>query len=157
MKRTTPSAYAEGWSVAYNVAGSLNTSADAVRETLFHEIFHLDDAAHDEWSGRVLRPIFDAIVQKCAARTACLGPFAPNDTMVRGGTYYAFQPNNGDAVHEYAAELALRYYRDNRASMRGEALKKPGFKCGPPENQRAWTAIAGEFFGGVDRTPTCTQ
>lgn len=157
VKRTTPSAYADGWSVAYNVAGSLNTSADAVRETLFHEIFHLDDAAHDDWSGRVLRPIFDAIVQKCGARTTCLGPFAPNDTMVRGGTYYAFQPNNGDAVHEYAAELALRYYRDNRLTMRGEALKKPGFKCGPPENQRAWTAIAGEFFGGFDRTPSCTQ
>jgi hypothetical protein len=157
VKRTTPSAYADGWSVAYNVAGSLNTSADAVRETLFHEIFHLDDAAHDDWSGRVLRPIFDGIVQKCGARTTCLGPFAPNDTMVRGGTYYAFQPNNGDAVHEYAAELALRYYRDNRATMRGEALKKPGFKCGPPENQRAWTAIADEFFGGFDRTPTCTQ
>ncbi len=157
VKRTTPSAYADGWSVAYNVAGSLNTSADAVRETLFHEIFHLDDAAHGDWSSRALRPIFDAIVQKCGARTACLGPFAPNDTMVRGGTFYAFQPNNGDAVHEYAAELALRYYRDNRASMRGEALKKPGFKCGPPENQRAWAALADEFFGRVDRTPICTR
>ena len=157
VKRTTPSAYASGWSVAYNVAGSLNTSADAVRETLFHEIFHLDDAAHDDWSGRALRPIFDVIVQKCGARTACLGPFAPNDTMVRGGTFYAFQPNNGDAVHEYAAELALRYYRENRASMRGEALKNPGFKCGPPENQRAWAALSAEFFGGADRTPTCTQ
>ena len=77
--------------------------------------------------------------------------------MVRGGTYYAFQPNNGDAVHEYAAELALRYYRENRASMREEALKKPGFKCGPPENLRAWSALSAEFFGGVDRTPTCTQ
>ena len=77
--------------------------------------------------------------------------------MVRGGTYYAFQPNNGDAVHEYAAELALRYYRDNRVSMRGEALKKPGFKCGPPGNQRAWAALSGEFFGGVDRTPSCAR
>jgi hypothetical protein len=157
VKRTTPSAYASGWSVAYNVAGSLNTSADAVRETLFHEIFHLDDAAHDDWSARVLRPTFDAIVRRCGTRVACLSPYAPNDTMVRGGTFYAFQPNNGDAVHEYAAELALRYYRDNRAAIRGEPSKKPGFKCGPPENQRAWEAMAGEFFGGADRTPICAR
>ncbi len=157
VKRTTPSAYAGRWSVAYNVKGSLNTSADAVRETLFHEIFHLDDAAHDGWSARVLRPTFDAIVLKCGTRVACLGPYAPNDTMVRGGTYYAFQPNNGDAVHEYAAELGLRYYRENRAAIRGGALKKPGFKCGPPENRRAWEALSGEFFGGADRTPICTQ
>jgi hypothetical protein len=156
VKRTTPSAYADRWSVAYNVAGSLNTSADAVRETLFHEIFHLDDAAHDDWSARVLRSTFDAIVLRCGTRAPCLAPYAPNDTMVRGGTYYAFQPNNGDAVHEYAAELALRYYRENRASIRGETLTKPGFKCGPPENQRAWEALASEFFGGVDRTPTCS-
>jgi len=157
VKRTTPSAYADRWSVAYNVAGSLNTSADAVRETLFHEIFHLDDAAHGDWSARALRSTFDAIVQRCGTRTACLGPYAPNDTLVRGGTYYAFQPNNGDAVHEYAAELALRYYRDNRAAIRGEAAKKPGFKCGPEENRRAWEALAGEFFGGADRTPACSR
>jgi hypothetical protein len=157
VKRTTPSAYADRWSVAYNVAGSLNTSADAVRETLFHEIFHLDDAAHDDWSARALRPTFDAIVLRCGTLATCLAPYAPNDTMVRGGTYYAFQPNNGDAVHEYAAELALRYYRENRAAIRGETLKKPGFKCGPPENQRAWEAMVGEFFGGADRTPGCSR
>jgi hypothetical protein len=157
VKRTTPSAYAVSWSVAYNVKGSLNTSAEAVRETLFHEIFHLDDAAHDDWSARALRPTFDAIVRECGTRSACLAPYAPNDTMVRGGTYYAFQPNNGDAVHEYAAELALRYYRESRAAIRGEALKKPGFKCGPPANQRAWDALRGEFFGGVDRTPPCSR
>jgi hypothetical protein len=160
VKRTTPSAYADGWSVAYNVAGSLNTSADAVRETLFHEIFHLDDAAHGDWSARALRPTFDAIVQRCGTRDACLGPYAPNDTRVRGGTYYAFQPNNGDAVHEYAAELALRYYRENRAAIRGEAASRattPRFKCGPDENRRAWEALAGEFFGGADRTPDCAR
>ena len=157
VKRTTPSAYAVSWSIAYNVKGSLNTSADAVRETLFHEIFHLDDAAHDDWSARALRPTFDAIVHECGTLSACLAPYAPNDTMVRGGTYYAFQPNNGDAVHEYAAELALRYYRENRAAIRGEALKKPGFRCGPPPNQRAWAALAAEFFGGVDRTPSCSR
>ena len=157
VKRTTPSAYADRWSVAYNVAGSLNTSADAVRETLFHEIFHLDDAAHGGWSARALRPTFDAVVQRCGTRTACLAPYAPNDTRVRGGTYYAFQPNNGDAVHEYAAELALRYYRENRAAIRGEAPKKPGFKCGPAENGRAWEALRGEFFGGADRTPACSR
>ena len=76
---------------------------------------------------------------------------------MRGGTYYAFQPNNGDAVHEYAAELALRYYRENRAAMRGETLHHALFKCGPVENQHAWRAIRDEFFGGADRTPNCSR
>jgi hypothetical protein len=152
--RTTPSAYAEGWAVSYNVDGSLNTSAEAVREILFHEIFHLNDAAHGDWSPRALGPTFDAIVRRCGSSLACLAPYAPTDTRVRGGTYYAFQPNNGAAVHEYAAELALRYYREERAAMRGESKGKP-FKCGPEENQRSWSLLTTEFFGGVDRTKGC--
>ena len=60
-------------------------------------------------------------------------------------------------MHEYAAELALRYYRENRAAIRGETLKKPGFKCGPEENRRAWEALVSEFFGGADRTPSCSR
>jgi hypothetical protein len=151
--RTTPSAYAEAWSVSYNVSGSLHSSADAVRETLFHEVFHLNDAGFSE---RVLRPIFDAIVGRCGTRVACLRPYAPGDTMVRGGTYYAFQPDNGDAVHEYAAELALRWYREQRAVQRGEKLGRPPFKCGPDENRRAWDAMVTEFFGGADAVPGCS-
>jgi hypothetical protein len=150
--RTTPSAYASGWSVAYNVDGSLMTSADAVRETLFHEIFHLNDAAHADWSQRVLEPIFRGIVARCGAKTPCLAPYAPGSTMVRGGTYYAFYPGNG--VVEYAAELALRYYREHRAVFRKERVQTP-FKCARAENARAWRAMADEFFGGVDRTPPC--
>jgi hypothetical protein len=155
VRRTTPSAYAGGWDVSYNVSGSLNGSADAVRETLFHEVFHLNDAAHGDWSARALRAIFDAIVARCGTRVACLRPYAPGDTMVRGGTYYAFQPDNGDAVHEYAAELALRWYREQRAVQRGEKLGRPAFKCGPEENRRAWEAIVAEFFGGADAVPAC--
>jgi hypothetical protein len=74
--------------------------------------------------------------------------------QVRGGTYYAFQENNGDAVHEYAAELALRYYREQRAVLRGEPTGKR-FKCGPPENAQAWGLVAAEFFRGEDRTGPC--
>ena len=29
------------------------------------------------------------------------------------------------------------------------------FKCGPPENARAWRLLVDEFFGGLDRTPAC--
>jgi hypothetical protein len=153
--RTTPSAYAGGWDVSYNVSGSLHGSADAVRETLFHEVFHLNDAAHDDWSARRLRAIFDAIVGRCGTQAACLRPYAPGDTMVRGGTYYAFQPDNGDSVHEYAAELAVRWYREQRAMQRREKLGRPAFKCGPEENRRAWEAIVAEFFGGADAVPAC--
>jgi hypothetical protein len=153
--RTTPSAYAGGWSVSYNVSGSLFGSADAVRETLFHEVFHLNDADHDDWSPRRLRAIFDSIVARCGTRVACLRPYAPGDTLVKGGTYYAFQPDNGETVREYAAELALRWYREQRAVQRGERLGQAAFKCGPAENRRAWEAMVSEFFGGADAVPAC--
>jgi hypothetical protein len=150
---TTPNAFAEGWTVSYNVNGSIDTSADAARETLFHEIFHLDDADHGDWSPKNLTATQDAIERKCGTHTACLAPYAPTSTIVRRGTYYAFQPGND--VHEYAAEVALRWYREQRAVVRGEHPVRPAFKCGPPENKRAWDAIAAEFFGGVDLVPGC--
>jgi len=150
--RTTPSAYAQGWEVSYNVSGSLHANADAVRETLFHEVFHSNDAAHGQWSQAALSPIADAILEKCGQKTACLSPYAPGTTMVRGGTYYAFQKGNG--VHEYAAELGTRYFLEHRAILRGERHAKGSFKCGPPENARAWKLIADELFG-VDLTPEC--
>jgi hypothetical protein len=150
----TPSAYSSGWTIAYNLSGSLNTSADAVRELLFHEIFHSNDEDHGDWSVRVLAPTFDSIVARCGTRIACLTPFTPTEMTVRGGTYYAFQPNNGAAVREYAAELALRYYREQRAIARGLPAPKP-FKCGPEENATAWKLLVDEFFGGVDRSRAC--
>lgn len=149
----TPSAYAAGWTVAYNVAGSLNYSDDEVRETLFHEVFHLNDEAHGDWSARALAADYDAIVKKCGADTACLTPYAPNRTKVRGGTYYAFQPGND--VREYAAELAVRYYREQRGALGQGPKVDPRFVCGRPENRRAWAALVHEFFRDVDRAPPC--
>ncbi len=159
VNRRTPSAYASEWSIGYNVSGSLHASVDAVRETLFHEIFHLNDADHPvgstSWSAHTLRKIQNAILAQCSTRITCLTPYAPMPTMVRGGTYYAFQPNNGDAVHEYAAELATRYYREHRAILRGEKLPARPFKCGPRENAEAWKLLVDEFFGGIDLVPAC--
>jgi len=156
--RTTPSAYADGWTISYNVSGSLHSSADAVRETMFHEIYHLNDRDHGHWSEQHLTPIFDAIVARCTNQrgkldTACLRPYAPHHVMVRGGTYYAFQPGNG--VWEYAAELATRYYVEHREIFAGRTLAKPPFKCGPEENARSWKLLADEFFGGIDHVPAC--
>lgn len=150
--RTTPSAYATGWEVSYNVSGSLHANVDAVRETMFHEIFHSNDAAHGQWSSKALTSIVDGILDRCGQKTACLAPYAPGTTMVRGGTYYAFQKGNG--VWEYAAELATRYFQEHRAILKGDRLAKPPFKCGPPENGKAWSALVDEFFG-VDLTPAC--
>jgi hypothetical protein len=150
---TTPNAFAEGWTVSYNVNGSIDTTADRARETLFHETFHLNDADHGDWSPAHVAAIQRDIEHKCGTRSACLAPYAPTQTMVRGGTYYAFQPGND--AHEYAAEVALRWYREQRAVVRGERPVHPAFKCGPGENRRAWEAIAAEFFGGVDLTPPC--
>ncbi len=153
VKKRTPTAYAHDWTIAYNLAGSLLVSEDATRETLFHEVFHLNDGAHGWWSGRALASAYDAIVAKCGQVATCLAPYAPTETMVKGGTYYAFHANNG--VVEYAAELALRYYREQRAVQRGAKLAKKPFKCGPAENARTWERMRDEFFGGVDKTSPC--
>jgi hypothetical protein len=155
--RTTPSAYTEGtWEAYYNVSGSLVASAAGVRDTLFHEFFHINDWNHDGWS-RALAPLVAGIASRCGTRTACLAPYTPTDTLVRGGTYYAFQPDNGPLEVEYSAELASRYYAEQRAAMKHTRLSKPPFKCGPPENRRAWDLVVNEFFGGADLVPPCAS
>lgn len=153
--RTTPSAFTEGtWEVAYNVAGSLVSSGPAVRETLYHEIFHINDWAHGEWS-KALEPIVSTIVARCGTRSTCLAPYTPTKMMVRSGTYYAFQPDNGSMTMEYAAELATRFFEEQSAAMGGRPRSEPAFKCGPVENGRAWQLLASEFFGGRDLVPAC--
>lgn len=147
-----PSAFAINRNIGYNLFGALNVSEEAVRDTLFHEIFHLNDAWHDGWSGRALAPIFDRITAGCAGKNACLAARSPTDTM-KGGTYYAFDPQGG--VREYAAELGLRYYREHRLVLEGKPLPVAPFKCGAPENQEAWKLVADELFGGVDLVPAC--
>ena len=102
-------------------------------------------------------PRYAAIVAKCGTKLACLEPYAPNKTVVRGGTYYAFQPDNGDTVHEYAAELAVRYFNEQREILTTTKLKRAAFKCGTPENARAWKALVDEFFGGRDLVPVCAS
>jgi hypothetical protein len=156
IAKRTPSAYAIGWSVTYNVRGTLLSYQAGVRETLFHEIFHLNDAAHDDWSTRALATDYAAILARCPSLTrACLAPYAPNSTTVRGGTYYAFQQNNGESVREYAAELAVRYYKEHTELAATGKLAAAPFKCGSPENARAWSALVVEFFAGIDHTGPC--
>ncbi len=164
--RTTPSAWATTdpvWSIAINVRGSLLKNEDAFRETLFHELFHLHDQTHNDWSSRTLTKLHEEIQSECGMtsratneqKNACLTKFAPGTTKVRGGVYYAFQPNNGVNVREYAAELALRFYLEHRKLQRGEPIAAP-FKCAHARNQRAWSLLSQEFFGGIDRV-SCTN
>jgi hypothetical protein len=159
IKKKTPSAYATNWTVEYNVEGSLLTSAAGVRETLFHELFHVNDEAHEEWSAKHLQADYDAIIKLCGATPAlrCLAPFAPNVTMVRGGTFYAFQQNNGNGVHEYAAELAVRYFNEQSEMLSAKKLAHKAFKCGPAANARSWKALVDEFFAGRDLVPPCSS
>ncbi len=60
-------------------------------------------------------------------------------------------------MREYAAELALRYYREQRSILLGLPgdPKARSFKCGPPENVRAWERMRDEYFSGVDVVPAC--
>jgi hypothetical protein len=152
VKKRTPAAFAHGWTVSYNVNGTLNHGPGVVRDLLFHEIFHLNDYDHENWSSTALGEIFDGLVARCGTRIKCLTPYAPGWLKVRGGTYYAFMPGNG--VVEYAAELAMNYLREQLAMQAGRGVKQP-FKCGPPENGRAWKLLVDEFFAGVDRVPAC--
>jgi len=133
-----------------------STRSTGVRETYFHELFHLNDFDHNDWSKQRLAKDYAAIVKQCGTRVTCLEPYAPNTTKVRAtGTYYAFQPNNGDGVHEYAAELAVRYWKEQSEMLSAGKLSRRAFKCGTPENARSWKALIDEFFGGRDLTPAC--
>lgn len=153
--KRTPSAMALDWLLAYNVSGSLNKSQASVRELIVHEVFHFHDQAANHWSRRALGDLVDAIVAECGTDIECLRPYAPNRTRVIGGTWYAFQPDNGDIAHEYAAELAVRYFNEQREILDGREPIQPAFKCGPPETAQAWQALVDEFFGGVDRVAEC--
>lgn len=154
VKRKTPSAFAINWSVAYNVSGSLLGTESGVRGTLFHEIFHLNDQEHRQWSARKLSGIYDRIVALCGTAVKCLEPYTPDSIKVYGGTYYDFQPGNG--VHEYAADIGKRYYLEHRAFLKKEKLGTL-FKCRNDDNAKAWQLVVDEFFGGVDLLPECPK
>jgi hypothetical protein len=150
--KQAPSAFAVQKNLGYNLYGVVNISAEAVRDTLFHEVFHLNDGWREGWSARALAPIHARIVARCGKKSACLAPYSPTETMM-DGAYYAFAGRG--AAREYAAELALRYYRESRAILEGKPLPARPFKCGPAENKEAWRLLVREFFGGVDPVPEC--
>jgi len=152
VKRRTPSAFAEGWTVSHNVSGSLFWSPRATADTYVHEIFHLNDEARAWWSARALKDVYGRIVARCGIDKACLTPYAPDGIVVKGGTYYAFMPDNG--VIEYAADVGKRYVVEHRALFAGKAPKVP-FRCATPENAEAWRLVVDEFFGGIDLLPPC--
>jgi hypothetical protein len=151
-KGGSPSAFAVGQNIGYNLFGAVNVHDEAVRDTLFHEIFHLNDAWHEGFSARALAPIEARILERCKGERRCLLPYAPTDTTMNG-KLYAFI--DGGTGREYAAEIALRYFREQRLALEGKPLPIPPFKCGPPENAEAMTLVADEFFGGVDVIPEC--
>lgn len=156
VKARTPSAWASDWCVGYNVAGSLFYSAAGVRETMFHELFHLNDFERGGWSRKALSAVYDRIVAKCGTAVKCLAPYSPDGIIVKmkGGTYYDFMPENG--VQEYAADVAKRWFVEERELKAGRKVAKP-FKCLTPENAEAWKLVADEFFGGVDDVPACPK
>jgi hypothetical protein len=151
-KGGAPSAFAIGTNIGYNLRGAVNVSEEAVRDTLFHEIFHLNDGWHGGWSKEALGPIHERILGRCGNDRRCLLPYAPTDTTM-GGKLYAFIPSGG--AREYAAEIALRYFREHRLVLEGKPLPLPPFKCGPAENAEALALVVREFFGGVDLVPAC--
>jgi hypothetical protein len=149
----TPSAFAVGRNIGYNLNGTVNVHAEAVRDTLFHEIFHLNDVWQDNFSARLLAPIEARILDRCKSNAKCLASYAPTDTTMNGKPYAFIDGGNGK---EYAAELALRYFREQRLLLEGKPLPIPAFKCGAPENQEAMTLLIETFFGGVDLVPVCS-
>ncbi len=154
--RTTPAAMAIVLASTdqfyWNLHGSLHRDAKSVTETVIHEAFHLEDDHHGGWSLRALTATHAKILAQCSgksatARDACLAPFAPGRTRVRGGTFYAF--HGGNDAREYGAELAVRFFE--------EALAAPPspWKCATAENSYAWGAFVTEFWSGKDPLPAC--
>lgn len=154
-ERTYPSAYAIEGIVGYNLEGPLHDSQENVTATLFHELFHLNDEARGQWSQSALGGLLEQVVATCEDDHACFARFAPTDDRVPDGTYYPFDARTRD-VREYAAEIALRWFREQRTLLEGATLAAPPFKCGADENAQAWQAIVEEFFGGLDLTGECT-
>jgi hypothetical protein len=154
VKRKTPSAVASSWIIAHNVAGSMFRSTEATFDTYVHEIFHLNDQERGWWSKEALKGVFGRIVERCGTSIACLTPYAPDSIIVsgRGGTYYAFMPENG--VSEYAADVAKRWVREHRAFFAGRGPKVP-WRCQTMENREAWTTVSEAFFAGIDLLPPC--
>jgi hypothetical protein len=152
---TTPSAYVADGSIAYNLRGELFTSSESVFETLVHELFHLHDEVHGDWSERALNGMYQRVRRRCQGADTCLKRFAPHETRVNGGIYYAFHSTSD--VREYAAELAIRYVREHRLRLAPVigSPRAPRFKCLAAENAMAWRAISREFFGGLDLVPRC--
>lgn len=149
-----PSAYSWQGIIGYNLRGPLHKNPRESHETLFHELFHVNDAVRGDWSPMALGPIFESILARCGDRHECFGPFAPHDSVVAEGTYYAFDERTRN-VREYAAELALRYFLEHEAILAGQPAKLPPFKCLTPENHAAWVRLADDFFGGADLAPEC--
>jgi hypothetical protein len=149
-----PSAYCSEGIIAYNLEGPLHADPRDARETLFHELFHVNDARRGAWSVAALGDVYDSILRRCGEDHECLRPYAPHPSVVVAGTYYAFDPRTRD-VREYAAELALRYFLEHEAVLSGASPGAPSFKCLTPENRVAWERITDAFFGGVDLTPSC--
>ena len=138
VRRTTPSAYAGEWTIAYNVAGSLYRNDEAILATLAHEIFHLNDE-EERFSSRALRAIHRAIVRRCGMSRRCLAPYSPTATTVRGGTYYAFQPNNGERCSNMAPNWPPAIC-SSTARCSSTAAGSPRGQCAAAENARACIA-----------------
>lgn len=153
VNTTTPSAYAIDDVIYYNLKGELWTSADDVIDTLVHELFHLTDARHERWSERAIRETYETIRSQCDGDQTCLERFAPHETKVDGGIFYAFHPTSD--VREYVAELAARFVREQRQALGSSPAAALPFKCQAEENERVWRSFADEFFGGLDLVPPC--
>lgn len=151
-KGGNPSAFAVRRNVGYNLFGAVNVSDTTVRDTLFHEIFHLNDARLGAALEDALAPIYAKIAARCGKKTSCLAPYAPTDTFVNGA-YYAF--SLAGSPKEYAAEVGLRYYREHRLLLENKPLPVPPFECGAPENQEAYRLVADTMFAGIDLVPPC--
>jgi hypothetical protein len=151
---TMPLGFSRKDTIALNVNSANVTSPQSVRQTLFHEIFLLDQPWHPRWSADNLGQIYSDIRRRCGTDRACLAPYgASSFTVLRDGTYWAF--HSSDDPSEYAAEVAVRWYLEQYALLRHEPPLAPAFKCGPEQNRLAWDAIVEEFFGGFDLVPAC--
>jgi hypothetical protein len=105
--KRTPSAYAIGWSITHNVVGSLLTSERGVRETYFHELFHLNDCGED------VQTRFGWADLKVAARAGSRS--SSGTTLERKAAYVRLAPERTSPLRTGSPSVAATKLRPTRA------------------------------------------
>jgi len=129
----------------YNVEGSLLRARRVSADERVHDCFNTRD--HKDWSQHALSTDFKAIVKKCGTKS-CVSHRTHRTTPKSRptGTYYGVPTETtANVVHEYAAELAVRYFKEQTEMLANGKLAAKAFKCDRPRTAEV-AGLVDEFL-----------